>query len=261
MPTVLGRDSEHGRVVEIDLADYGSGAPHNHDAAYEPTGAVATHAATPHAGAHPDLAAHTTLGLSAAHAHDFAASGHTHDTSHNHDAAYEAAGAVSTHAGAADPHTGYLLEAAHGAHLSLGTSAGTAAEGNHSHPGGAEAFPVGAVFLSVVATDPATLLGYGTWSQIAQGQFLVGQSGADAAFDTAEETGGAQNHTHATHGSAGDHSHASHSGTRKGGTSNPATILDGTHSHDTQGAHTHDAHETVTHLPPYLVVYVWKRTA
>lgn len=29
---------------------------------------------------------------------------------HNHDASYEAAGAVATHAGLADPHTGYLLE-------------------------------------------------------------------------------------------------------------------------------------------------------
>lgn len=37
----------------------------------------------------------------------------------------------------------------------------------HTHPGGSgQAFPVDSVFLAVVPTDPATLLGYGTWASI-----------------------------------------------------------------------------------------------
>lgn len=100
-------------------------------------------------------------------------------------------------------------------------------------------FPVGAIFLSVVNSNPNTLLGYGTWSQIAQGQFLAGQKATDEDFDVAEETGGAKTHTH-----------TSHTGTRKGGTTNPADMATGELTHSIS-----------SHLPPYFVVYIWKRTA
>jgi hypothetical protein len=108
----------------------------------------------------------------------------------------------------------------------------------HSHAGGGgAAFPIGSVFLAVVATNPATLLGYGTWSQIAQGRFLVGQSSSDADFDTAEETGGAKTHTHDSHDTA-----AARSGSGANPLVSPTT------------------HSVVSHVPPYFVVYAWKRT-
>lgn len=58
--------------------------------------------------------------------------------------------------------------------------------------GSGEAFPVGSVFIGVVSTSPATLLGYGTWSAFGAGRVLIGRDAGDADFDTAEETGGAK---------------------------------------------------------------------
>lgn len=121
----------------------------------------------------------------------------------------------------------------------------------HSHAGGGgPAFPIGAVFLAVVATNPNTLLGYGTWTQVAQGQFLVGQNDADADFDVAEETGGAKTHTHSDHPVL---VHAQDTNSPKwwdtaGGDSKPV-------DHDVQ------SHDSPSHLPPYFVVYIWTRTA
>lgn len=83
-----------------------------------------------------------------------------------------------------------------------------------------QAFPVGAVFISVVATDPATLLGYGTWSAFGTGRVMVGYDSNDTDFDVAEETGGAKTVTstgsvaaasdHAAHVHSGPADHASH---------------------------------------------------
>ena len=52
-------------------------------------------------------------------------------------------------------------------------------------------YPVGAIYISVDATSPATLFG-GTWSQFAQGRMLVGLDSTDGFFDEVEETGGAK---------------------------------------------------------------------
>lgn len=37
-----------------------------------------------------------------------------------------------------------------------------------------QAFPVGSYYFNATGADPNTELGYGTWTQVAQGQFLVG---------------------------------------------------------------------------------------
>ena len=156
-----------------------------------------------------------------------------------------------------------------------------------------EAFPVGSVFLSVVSTNPGTLLGYGTWSAIAAGKMLVGIDSGDTDFDTVEETGGAKTKTIAqanlpdiSTGAGTSHNHTQDShdhvitqlrdATTGGATTNIALTADTSSTLGTkvtggrvavnqaEAAHTHSLGGSGTALNvvnPYFVVYIFKRTA
>ncbi len=91
------------------------------------------------------------------------------------------------------------------------------------------AWPVGAVFLSVLATDPSVTLGFGTWQAIGSGRVLVGFNQADPDFDALEETGGAKtvaatgsNSAPAFTGTASQVTSATSAGTPAGTNSAPA---------------------------------------
>lgn len=142
------------------------------------------------------------------------------------------------------------------------------------------AWPVGSIFLSVLATNPGTLLGFGTWERIAEGQFLVGQTSEDEDFDTAEETGGEKthtltsdempSHTHVqdahSHGlsdvrsstTGSDTTNAQWYTTNKDTSSTKTTIITDSATATNQNTGGGAAHNN---LPPFVVVYVWKRTA
>ena len=153
------------------------------------------------------------------------------------------------------------------------------------------AFPVGAVFIAVVSTDPATLLGYGTWSAFGAGRVLVGLDSGDTNFDTVEETGGAKTHTLAS-SEMPSHTHTqnSHNHTQDAHTHSIVVTRSATTGTDTtETARSTDATSTIlaatsgsttatnqattatnqntggggahNNVQPYIVVYMWKRTA
>jgi len=142
-----------------------------------------------------------------------------------------------------------------------------------------EAFPVGSVFISVVSTNPATLLGYGTWSAIGAGRVLVGLDSGDPDFDTLEETGGAKTVTLSV-AQMPAHSHVqdAHSHTQRrnnvatGANTGWTTAFDTSSSSPVADVNTGTGATTATNqntgggsshpnVQPYLVVMIWKRTA
>lgn len=137
---------------------------------------------------------------------------------------------------------------------------------------------VGGYYINNTGTNPATELGYGTWSQTAQGRVLVGQNIGDADFDVAEETGGSKtsaavlNHTHPV--TDPGHTHITQRyPTTTGGSSGFTvdTSMSGTLADNTLPTKSNTTGVTTTNpsggvasislMNPYQVVYVWKRTA
>ena len=140
------------------------------------------------------------------------------------------------------------------------------------------AYPVGSIYINAgVSTNPATLLGFGTWTAFGAGRVLVGLNASDASFDTLEETGGSKDsvvvsHTHTATVTDPGHTHsltnlATYSDTVSGG---GITIQTRTNSANTTASavtgisvanSTTGSSGTNANLQPYITVNMWKRTA
>jgi hypothetical protein len=129
----------------------------------------------------------------------------------------------------------------------------------------ANAYPVGSIYMNATnSTNPATLLGFGTWVSFGAGRVPVGINPSDTDFDTAEETGGAKNHT-LTLSQIPSHTH-----TISGNISRSGFSFEHHQFNSRMPGENYDTNPTVSNagggqghnnLQPYIVVYMWKRTA
>ena len=130
----------------------------------------------------------------------------------------------------------------------------------------ANAYPVGSIYMNCSnATNPGTLLGFGTWAAFGEGRVLIGIDSSDTDYDTAEETGGSKTHT-LTEAQLPSHRHSIGSTDSTAGfggaAGNQEFVQDagsgiGTPC-NTSFTGSGSAHPIVQ---PYIVVYMWKRTA
>lgn len=150
-------------------------------------------------------------------------------------------------------------------------------------------WPVGSIYTSVSSTNPTSFFG-GTWVSYAAGQVLVGLDAGQTEFDTVEETGGEKTHV-LTVAELASHTHTQNSHNHTQNAHNHG--LNGGYTDATTGAVGVDIATTATvnmaagaldaatatniattatnnnagsdtahnNLQPYIVVYMWKRTA
>ena len=145
-------------------------------------------------------------------------------------------------------------------------------------------YPVGSIYMSTVSTNPATLLGFGTWEAMPAGRVLLAQGKSSwGTTYNAGSTGGEATHTLTvgeipshTHGASanttGEHKHGAPAtgnyngggtGFDDGGGNNPNytrcyTSINGNHSHTITINNT-GSNQPHNNLQPYVSCYIWKR--
>lgn len=141
-------------------------------------------------------------------------------------------------------------------------------------------YPVGSIYINAgVATNPGTLMGFGTWERYGDGKLIVSQDSTDSDFNDLTDTGGSKtvtltkeqsglpSHFHEV-GSTGSEENEPFSAQS---TKNRRNHESGQHttsntSNMTQDGETRvhagaDAASSHDNMPPYVVAYMWKRTA
>jgi hypothetical protein len=147
--------------------------------------------------------------------------------------------------------------------------------------------PVGSIYTSTVATNPNTLFGFGTWVAFGAGRVMIGNGGgfvAGATGGSVDATLVTHSHTYSgtTGGQSATHQHDSGWGEtnvgpfgnsgRVNGRGSASTDSDNNgwltganitdHNHGFSGTTTTaGSSATNANLQPYIVVYMWNRTA
>ena len=136
-------------------------------------------------------------------------------------------------------------------------------------------YPVGSIYINASsATNPGTLLGFGTWAAFGAGRVMVGLDAGDALFDTLEETGGSKDavvvsHTHTATVTDPGHAHSYNQPVASNAANPPGASGSQASATTTGSAFTGisvtnasaGVSGTNANVQPYITVRMWKRTA
>lgn len=139
-------------------------------------------------------------------------------------------------------------------------------------------YPVGSLYFNGdVSTNPATLLGFGTWERYAEGRAIIGVDESDEDFETPGLESGSKTHVHSLYqadGATGFAMVAVAASAGYGVQINRLTSPSWTRTHKagtetavggdgatTQGTGLGGDTAAGNSLQPGIAVYVWKRTA
>lgn len=129
-------------------------------------------------------------------------------------------------------------------------------------------YPVGSVYINASkSTNPATLLGFGTWSRYGAGRVLVGFNSGDGDFNSTGKTGGEKRHK-LTINEMPSHKHpiksddsGSMSGYQDNALANRGGDSDGDVGWATDSTQAVGGDQSHNNLQPYITVHMWVRTS
>ena len=145
-------------------------------------------------------------------------------------------------------------------------------------------YPVGSIYISTVSTNPATLFGFGTWEAMPAGRVLLAQGKSSwGTTYNAGSTGGEATHqltvgelpahTHsASTNTTGEHTHTYTFKRMSGSDSSPSRYASSgdpaIYQSSSSGSHSHSvtvnsigSNQPHNNMQPYIVCYIWKRSA
>ena len=145
-------------------------------------------------------------------------------------------------------------------------------------------YPVGSIYMSTVSTNPATLFGFGTWEAMPAGHVLLaqgksswgttynaGSTGGEATHQLTVGELAAHSHT-ASSNTTGEHNHGinarAHNGADTAISYFESANSDRTYYTNNAGGHSHTitvnntgSNTAHNNMQPYIVCYIWKRSA
>ena len=120
--------------------------------------------------------------------------------------------------------------------------------------------PVGSLYFTTVSTDPATILGFGTWKLWGAGKVPVGVDADDTDFNKVEKTGGEKVHTLTAEENA-KHDHLLNLKSVQVASGSGAWVAQYAGSDQNISSMQSAGGQAHNNLQPYITCYMWKRVA